>query len=200
MAFCGMPARAVRSFAVLGLGVFLPFFLLAPFLVPRAAPGAAGWAAWTRALVGPWDVVLHGLAGMFVGAATVTSLSASDFRRGLLALPLPHSVAAVLIQIVHQTGVLLSETSRVSAAVAVRAGAGAGPAAWRALFSLPRVWLPRIMIRAERVAAAMDMRGYAEADLRILGGTTLGWPDWGALAGACLALALAAALRWGGMP
>jgi energy-coupling factor transporter transmembrane protein EcfT len=56
------------------------------------------------------------------------------------------------------------------------------------------------MIRAERVAAAMDMRGYAEADLRILGGTTLGWPDWGALAGACLALALAAALRWGGMP
>jgi energy-coupling factor transporter transmembrane protein EcfT len=56
------------------------------------------------------------------------------------------------------------------------------------------------MGRAERVAAAMDMRGYAETDLRVLGGTTFRLADAAALAAAGAALAFAAVLRWVGGP
>ena len=195
IAACGMPGRALRSFAVLGLAMFLPYFLLAPLLVARAS-AASGATALARAFGAPWDVFLHGLAGMLLAAATVTVLSASDLRRGLLALPVPDVLSAVLIQIVHQTGELLAETKRVAAAVAVRGGSGGGRSAVRALASLPRVWLPRIISRADRVAEAMELRGYAESDLRILGRTALRAADAAVLIGAFAILALAAVLRW----
>jgi energy-coupling factor transporter transmembrane protein EcfT len=195
MGACGTPWRTVRSFALLGLAMFLPFLLLAPYQALANLRGLAGPERWARALAAPWDVFYHGLAGLFIAAATMTVLSASDLRRGVLALPLPRAVAAILIQIVHQTSALLAETGRVAAAVAVRAGSG--PFAWKALASLPRVWLPRIVARADRVAAAMDVRGYAETDLRLLGRTPLRLADGAAIAAACGVLALAAGLRWG---
>lgn len=183
IAACGMPRRAARSFAFLGLAMFLPFFLLVPLLVKGR-------------FAAPWDVFLHGMSGMLVTAATVTALSASDLRRGLLALPVPRVISAVLIQIVHQTAELLAETGRVAAAVAVRAGSGGGKAALRVLASLPRVWLPRIIDRADRVAAAMELRGYAETDLRVLGQAALEAADVAVIIVNLGVLALAAALRW----
>lgn len=183
IAACGMPRRAARSFVFLGLAMFLPFFLLVPLLVKGR-------------FAAPWDVFLHGMSGMLVTAATVTALSASDLRRGLLALPVPRVISAVLIQIVHQTAELLAETGRVAAAVAVRGGSGGGKAALRVLASLPRVWLPRIIDRADRVAAAMELRGYAETDLRVLGRAALEAADVAVIIVNLGVLALAAALRW----
>lgn len=183
IAACGMPRRTARSFAFLGLAMFLPFFLLVPLLVKGR-------------FAAPWDVFLHGMSGMLVTAATVTALSASDLRRGLLALPVPRVISAVLIQIVHQTAELLAETERVAAAVAVRGGSGGGKAALRVLASLPRVWLPRIIDRADRVAAAMELRGYAETDLRVLGRAALEAADVAVIIVNLGVLALAAALRW----
>ncbi|MBE3111744.1 MAG: hypothetical protein IMZ46_14765 [Acidobacteria bacterium] len=195
IAACGMPRRAAQSFAFLGLAMFLPFFLLVPLLVKGrfAAPGGT-WLS--RAIDAPWDVFLHGMSGMLVTAATVTALSASDLRRGLLALPVPRVISAVLIQIVHQTADLLAETERVAAAMAVRGGSGGGKAALRVLASLPRVWLPRIIDRADRVAAAMELRGYAETDLRVLGRAALEAADVAVIIVNLGVLALAAALRW----
>jgi energy-coupling factor transporter transmembrane protein EcfT len=192
---CGIPRREVRSFALLGLAMFAPYFLLIPLLMdgPDAAGGAA---AIRRALSAPWDVFVHGMAGGLIATATVAVLSASDLRRGLLAFPIPRVLSAVLIQIVHQTAELLAETRRVVAAMAVRGASGSGRAALRAMWSLPRVWLPRIIERADRVAAAMEFRGYAEADLRIFGRETPGAIDACAVALAAAVLTLAAALRW----
>jgi energy-coupling factor transporter transmembrane protein EcfT len=192
---CGMPRRAARSFVFLGLAMFLPYFLLVPVLMKGRA-FAPDWAGLARVIAAPWDVFLHGLAGMLVAAATVTALSASDLRRGLLALPVPRVVAAVLIQIVHQTAELLAETGRVAAALAVRGASGGGRAALRVLTSLPRVWLPRIIGRADRVAAAMEIRGYAETDLRVLGRSTIGLADFAVVIAVLGLLVLAAALRW----
>jgi energy-coupling factor transporter transmembrane protein EcfT len=195
IAACGMPRRAARSFIFLGLAMFLPYFLLVPFLAkgPRGA-SVGTWLA--RAFAAPWNVFLHGLAGMLLAAATVTALSASDLRRGLLALPVPRVIAAVLIQIVHQTAALLTETGRLVAAAAVRGGSGGGKAALRILASLPHVWLPRIIGRAERVASAMELRGYAATDLRILGRVSFGAADIAVVVATLGVLALAAALRW----
>ncbi|HOW85468.1 MAG TPA: energy-coupling factor transporter transmembrane component T [Candidatus Aminicenantes bacterium] len=195
-AACGLPRRALASFALLGLAMFLPYVLLVPLIAPivPAGPGPARLAA---ALAVPWDVVLHGLAGLFVAAATVSALSVSDLRRGLLALPLPRMLTAVLIQIVHQTAALAAETGRIAAATAVRGGTQGVSTAWRLAAGLPRIWLPRVVGRAERVAAAMELRGYAETDLRVFGRDRLRPADAAVVALALGLLGLAAALRWG---
>lgn len=196
VAACGVPRRAARSFVLLGLAMFLPYFLLVPLLVksPSAAASGPGLA---RAFAAPWDVFLHGMAGMLVATATVTALSASALRCGLLALPVPRIVAAILIQVVHQTSELLSETGRVAEALAVRGASGEWRAALRVLTSLPRVWLPRIIGRADRVAAAMELRGYAEADLRVFGRAALGAADVAAFVLVLADMTLAVAFRWG---
>ncbi len=195
-AACGMPLRAVKSFALLGAAMFLPYFLLVPLLTGAGTPGPSGQGGFLSALAAPWDVVLHGFAGLFLTAATVTSLSASDFRRGVLALPLPRLVTGVVIQIVHQTAVLFAETGSVAAAIAVRSGSGRAGTVLRVLASVPRVWLPRIIHRADRVSAAMELRGYAETDLRVMGPTKPRAADAAAIGAAVGLLALAAAIRW----
>jgi energy-coupling factor transporter transmembrane protein EcfT len=158
----GIPSRTLRSSTLLGLAMFLPYFLLVPLMVkgPSITGPGTGWAG---ALAVPWGILLHGLAGLLIATATIATLTESDLRGGLLALPLPRVFAAILVQIVHQTFVLLSETKRVAAAVAVRGGSGKWRAVAWMLTSLPRVWLPRILGRADRVAAAMELRGFAEA-------------------------------------
>jgi energy-coupling factor transporter transmembrane protein EcfT len=195
IALCGPPGRTVRAFFGLGLAMFLPYVLLAPLLFKgRAAPPPAGWIG---ALAVPWDILLHGLAGLLVATATLSTLSAGEMRSGLLALPVPRLVTGILVQIVQQTASLLAETKRVAAAMAVRGASGGVRALLRALASFPRVWLPRLVVRAERLAAAMELRGYAEADLRLFGRSKAGPADAAAAALALCVLALAAALRLG---
>jgi len=191
----GMPGRILRSSALLGLAMFLPYLLLVPLMVKGDSVMGAG-TGWAGALAVPWAILLHGLAGLLIAAATVSTLTASDLRGGLLALPLPIIFTAILIQIVHQTFVLLSETKRIAGAVAVRGGSGKGRAVVWMLTSLPRVWLPRVLDRADRVAAAMELRGFAEADLRVFGQRTIGVTDAAAIILAGVALAAAVILRW----
>lgn len=193
---CGIPRRAAGSFALLGLAMFLPYFLLVP-LIANERPVAMTQSFPASAAAAPWDVFLHGMAGMFLAAATVSSLGPGDLRRGLVALPVPRILAALLVQIVHQTGELLGETRRLAAAYAVRSAAGRGRAGLAILAALPRVWLPRIIGRAERIAAAMELRGYAEADLRVFGTRPIGAADRAAIIVVLGVLALAAGLRLG---
>jgi energy-coupling factor transporter transmembrane protein EcfT len=193
---CGIPRRAAGSFALLGLAMFLPYFLLVPLLAMER-PDAAAQAFPASAAGAPWDVFLHGMAGMFLAAATASSLGPSDLRRGLLALRVPGAVTAIVVQVLHQTGELLDETRRLAAACAVRGAAGRGKAATAVLAALPRVWLPRIIGRAERVAAAMELRGYAETDLRVFGAPPLGAADAAVVIALAAVLAIAAALRLG---
>lgn len=197
-AACGLRPRAVRSFALLGLAMFLPYFLLTPLLLKGPAQsGIPGPDRLMGALSAPWDVFLHGFAGLFLTASTVTSISVSDFRRGLLELRLPSLFSGIVIQIVHQSGALLGETKRVAEAIAVRSGSCGAATVLHVLSSVPRVWLPRVIDRADRVTAAMELRGYAETDLRIMGRTDLRAIDAAAIAGALAVLALAIGIRGG---
>jgi len=194
IAVCGVPRRVTKSLVLLGLAMFLPYFLLAPLLVGwRAAIADA--SAWTRAFTAPWDVFLHGLAGMVVATATAATLSASDLRRGLVALPVPRVFAAVLIQIVHQTSGLQFESKRVAAALAVRGATSGGRTALRVLTSLPQIWLPRIIGHADRIASAMELRGYAESDPCVFGRAAIRTADIASILAALGSLGLATALR-----
>ncbi|MBI5536962.1 MAG: hypothetical protein HY898_29850 [Deltaproteobacteria bacterium] len=188
---CRTPLRLARAALVLGCVLFLPYFLLLPFLI-----GDPGAETWTSAARIPISVFARGLAGMLVSIATVTTLTASELREGLLRLPVPSLVSAILLQIVHQSAALGYETRRIAAAMSVRGASGSGMAAWRVLASLPQVWLPRVLLRAERVAAAMEVRGYCEQELPSFGARTARRGDAATMLLVLAALALAAAMRY----
>jgi hypothetical protein len=188
VAACRPPLPVVRSSLMLGLTIFLPYFLLAPLLADDSSrPGAA--------LAVPWSILVRGLAGMLISISTAASLTASDLREGLGRLPVPRLVAAILLQIVHQTGTLFYETRRIASAMAVRGASTGTGAALRMLASLPRAWLPRVIVRAERVAAVMELRGYCDGELHALRRSDLGLADAAALALVASALVLAVAFR-----
>ena len=136
---------------------------------------------------------------MLVSVATVSCLSAAELREALVRLPVPSLVSSILVQIVHQTGILLYETQRVAAAMGVRGAVSGGRVAWRVLFSLPQVWLPRVIDRAERVSAAMELRGYCDGRVAAEHRQRFGVGEFATLGGAIAALVVAIGVRlWGG--
>jgi len=186
------PLRTVASFMVLGLLLLLPTFLLVPLIPPGSAGSPGGWG---DAFLPPAILVVRGLSGVLISMATVASVSASSLREGLTRLPLPGIVSAILVQIVHQTATLFYETKRVASAMAVRGASGSGRAAWQILWSLPQVWLPRIVDRADRVAEAMELRGYCDGETRPQHGGRMRAADWAMLALALAVLGLAVVIR-----
>jgi len=193
---CRPPGRVVRASLTFGLLLLLPYFLLVPIL-----PVAAGQAqaSWTEALIVPWTILLRGLTGMLVSVATITCLDATELQPALARLPVPWLVSAILVQIVHQTGTLVAETRQVATAMGVRGAATGGRLAWRVLFALPRVWLPRIIDRAERVSSAMELRGYCDTPPAAREHVPTSRADLVTLGSAVVALALALGVRlWSG--
>jgi len=195
---CRPPRRRLASALLLGALLFLPYFLLVPMVHARSTFPAE--TSWSRALSVPWAVLLHGMACMLVSAGAASSLDMSDLRRGLSRLPIPAMAVLILIQILHQSATLAAETRRISMAMAVRGASGRRGAAWRVLSSLPRVWLPRIFERADRVAAAMEVRGYCEADLRSFPRDPLKGADAITIIATSLLIGTSIAIRFLGMP
>jgi energy-coupling factor transporter transmembrane protein EcfT len=189
---CRPPTAAVRDAALFGLALLSPVLLLMPMI--RAAAPEEGW---TAAAVSPWSVLVHGVAVILVSVAAASTVSQSALRQALAKGPVPEIVALILLQILQQTSTLLSETRRMEAATAVRGGAVPARTTLSLLISIPKVWLPRIIARADRLAAAMDVRGFDEVRLEALGAPRLTSLDALAIAVAALALAAAAALRLG---
>ena len=178
------PDRLVRSTLMLGLILFLPYFLLTPIVLVQG-----GHSGWLEAGAIPWKIFIRGLAGMQVSVATISTLTAGELRQGVLRLPLPRVVCAILVQIVQQTSALLGETRRIGQSMTVRGGTGHLLGNWRVLLALPRVWLPRVVGRAERVADAMELRGYIEDDLALMGVVPWRAPDIVAVASCVVLLA-----------
>ena len=186
------PLKTVFGFALLGFLLFVPTFLLLPLMPPNGASPAGGWE---RGFAVSADLLVRGMSGVLISMATVASVSVSELREGLTRLPMPGIVSAIVVQIVHQTASLFYETKRVAAAMAVRSASGGGRAAWQVLWSLPRVWLPRIVDRADRVADAMELRGYCDGEARTLRSSSMRAVDWAALALALAVLGLAVVMR-----
>ncbi len=186
------PVRIVKSTLLFGLIMFLPYFMFIQITYDPAT-------GWKDALRVSWTVLFRGMTAMHASVYTATALSASALRQGLSRLPVPRVVSAVLLQIVHQTASLINESRQIASAIAVRGGTTGCRTAIRVLASLPRVWLPRVVERAERVGAAMDLRGYCEHEIKILGVNAISWKDRLALILAGATVAGVVALRiWGG--
>lgn len=200
------PSRDVlTNTLLLGLALFLPYFLLVPII--RYSDGGATAAsyetelsAWMEALRAPWVVFFRGLTAMVASVTTASTLSMGALRQGLMKLPIPRVFAVVCVQIVQQTAALWGESRRIAAAVAVRGGTSGLRTAVRVLSSLPKVWLPRVVHRAERVGDAMELRGYRSSHLAEMGTVPSHTRDRLAVTLSALALAGVVALRLWGSP
>jgi hypothetical protein len=124
---------ALRLFAAMAL-VYVPMLLFLP-------PHAAG----------------RGAATSMVAVLAIGFMGRAALHDAINSLPLPQMPKLLLMQILHQTSVLFGETGRIRTALTVRGAGGV-----RVLAALPRVWLPRVIFKAERVANALDMRGYGK--------------------------------------
>jgi energy-coupling factor transporter transmembrane protein EcfT len=177
---CGLPLRHGLKALSIGLLLYTPLVLLlaAPTLAPLVSEAfralfegeeaARRWllaAAADPATGHMAGIVARGVCSLIVSIATLATLTPGDVHPALGGLPLPRTARLILLQVVQQTGMLLDETRRVRHAVAVR-GAGTGALTDLVLVrSLPAAWLARVAGRAERVAMALDVRGYVEAPL-----------------------------------
>lgn len=170
IAVCRPPWGIVRIFSQLGLAMFLPYFLLVPLFSGKGTMNAEGWV---NAISITGSVIFRGMAGLYITTTTVTAITMSDLRQGLLSLPVPNVVSAIVLQIVHQTTELVCETRRMVAAIVVRGATGGWITSLRVLIALPRVWIPRVIFRADRVAAAMEVRGFSDKAIQDFDRTTM---------------------------
>lgn len=139
------------------MALFLPLFLLTPWL---ESAGPAHGNPWLDAAKIPLAMSLRGISCVFVCASTMAVLDLADFGAALGTLPIPRMIRQLLMQIAHQTAMLTNESQRISAAVRIR-GLPLGLASkLRFLPAVPTIWLLRVMNRADRLAATMDLRGF----------------------------------------
>jgi energy-coupling factor transporter transmembrane protein EcfT len=180
-----------------GLSLFLPAFLFAPWIEGEvvAFELAGTITVTTDGLVIPARIVVRGLVCMFVGAGLVASTDVTSLALGMTRIPLiPRIVIVMSVQTLRWSEVLIEESRGITRAIILRGGSGFG-GGWELVRSLPLVWLPRVILRAERVTAAMEMRGYGgelpERDLSRMGASDL------VGLGLCMILGILACLvRW----
>lgn len=114
-------------------------------------------------LFSPPSVALKGFSSMSVVLAAVSGLTAADLHVVVIRLPVPALARLLMMQVLHQGEVLRRETYRVHQAVSVRGGIRGFRDTWLFVRAIPMSWMPRMIFRAERVALAMDVRGYGDA-------------------------------------
>ncbi len=191
---CRPPSRLLSVLLLLGTVAILPYLALATLL-----PGGAGLVpGHEHAGVVVVSLLVRTLGGLVVTLSTIATLGPSDLRQALA--PLPPALSVLLLQIAHQTAFLAYETHRIASAMSVRSASTGLRTACKLVASLPQVWLPRIVQRADRVSCAMELRGYCDFDHQRSERRRLRRADWVAMLAATAALGLAIAVRLGGVP
>lgn len=189
--WCGIPLRRLGAALCFAGCLFLPLLLFAPLARLHAEAGS-----WSEAFRAPLVIALRGVSCVVVCAAAMAALELSELGQGLAGLPLPHAPVALIVQIAHQTTLLADESVRMAMALRLRGVPTSGAAVrLRCLFALPVLWLVRLLMRAERVSAAMDVRGF-EGPSRREHAAIFSALDRSAMAVAFVVLAAVLVLRW----
>jgi hypothetical protein len=145
-------------------------------------------------LVLPPGSVLQGGTATFVAVSSLGMMGYPALHDAVARCPIPGVVKPLLLQILHQSSVLVRETAKIREAMVVRGAVAKGLAGWHILHALPRVWVPRVIFKADRVARAMEVRGYGvPVPPRPMPWTV---PDIIATSVAAAVLATAISIRW----
>ncbi|MBN2718498.1 MAG: hypothetical protein JXX14_21825 [Deltaproteobacteria bacterium] len=151
--FCRPSSQLVVKTAALGLVMFLPFFLLTPLLSNFGD-------TCERSMLIPWRVFFRGMMTLMTTVVTLSTLRFSELHTGLQRLPVPNMVAHIVLQIIHQTIFMYQESVSIANALKLRGATSGLRIGIQVISMLPQVWLPRVIHRAERIAMAMEIRGY----------------------------------------
>lgn len=149
----GENARRPRSKCWVLLAAFV--VLLAVALCPVPLHGLA----WT------WvSLLVRSLAAVLIVRAAAAFLSLQEFEESLRTLRCPEPLALLLVQIVIQTSALRRESLHMAQAIQLRGATSRwGLVRPSCLRALPSLWLVRTTRRADRVARAMELRGFGES-------------------------------------
>lgn len=159
------PGALVGRLLLVGALLFAPWFLLTPWIDAPALPGSPEVRLLEGQLAVPWRLCFRGLGGLLVGVWTASSIPFVELAGGLMALPIPRAISLLIIQLFYRSQALWEETLEISRALRVRGASRGLRTVPMVAAALPRVWMPRIMDRAERVGDAMEVRGADEAAL-----------------------------------
>jgi cobalt/nickel transport system permease protein len=151
-------------FKLLGLGLifFVPVFILLPW-TGRSDQMIDLWGVVTvrsDAWVAPFNVLARGIFCLLLGYGLIASLEKSEFQQALVRLPLPRVIIVMVHQILRWLGPIVEESTSIGRAVALRGGTRGFKTGLRLTRALPAAWLPRVLSRADRVSAAMQVRDY----------------------------------------
>ena len=149
-----MPMRMLLRCAIASIILFIPFFLIAPWIATDTSTASP---MIYRFLVSG-TIALRSTCCLFVTASTIAVLAIQDVHQGIAFIPMPRIIALLIVQLINQTMLLIDETTRIISVLRIR-----GASEYRnirLLFSFPVVWMVRMLFRAERTAAAMTVRGY----------------------------------------
>jgi energy-coupling factor transporter transmembrane protein EcfT len=171
----------------------------AAFLLYRRASMRILWMLLAGSLMylpamfwSPPGIVLKGLSASIAIMAPALALSPQETAVVVMRLPLPAFIGFLVLQVLHQSGVLIRETHAIHRAVMVRGGVHGLRGVHRFARILPEAWLPRVALRADRVTIAMDLRSYGQHTPRV---PPVAWGVTGCAALACSVL-LAGAAMW----
>ena len=158
--------RPPRSgiFKLLGLGLifFVPVFILLPW-TGRSDQMIDFFGIMTirsDAWVAPTNVLARGIFCLLLGYGLIACLEKSEFQQALVRLPIPRVIVVMIHQILRWLGPVVEESTNIGRAVALRGGTRGFKTGLRLTRALPSAWLPRVLSRADRVSAAMQVRDY----------------------------------------
>jgi hypothetical protein len=156
-----LPSGVFLGRIALGAVLLMTFVLYLP--PPKAVLQLVALAAVIYApmlVFLPGATVLQGVITTMVAVLSIGMLGYPALHDAVAHLALPRLVKLLLLQILHQTSVLSRETAKIRQAMVVRGAVPRGFSGLQFLHALPRVWIPRVIFKSNRVAHALELRGY----------------------------------------
>ncbi|MFO7936162.1 MAG: energy-coupling factor transporter transmembrane component T [Kiritimatiellia bacterium] len=153
--WCRTPA------AYLYRGLFLAFWMFTPLLLLIPLMHYENGVSWFNAEISMYKVILRGTASFMICVSSYSAMNPAELSEGLHSLPIPETVSTLILQIIHQSTMLINETRRILAVYRLRGITGCGfILRMQCLCAFPVLWLLRLAIKAEHTGNAMELRGF----------------------------------------
>jgi len=157
----GIPLRNMATVLLICGCMFLPFFLLTPWIKASTdlVPATQHSDIWNRLQV-PYWIAFKGTSCTLIANATIASVQRHEFDNFLGNLPVPKLLKILITQIFFQAGSLFAQTRGIVETMTLRGATNSWKASLLLIRSLPTTWLPRLANRAVHLANAMEIRGF----------------------------------------
>jgi hypothetical protein len=165
LALCRIPFHMTVKFVLSFSGILIISFSV--FALPTFIHGFAHAAG--HETNSPGTGLLLGimfaktLSASLISLGMLTTVTYDELYRSLSRLPIPETPRLLMLQIIHQTSILFTETIRLKRAITTRSNLSTFRGRFLVARQLPQTWLLKIYSRSEQVSRAMELRNYGIA-------------------------------------